>query len=206
MRVHFLVLDFYGDVRELWMVENFGFQVFEVVSGELVSCAYLVEEDVFFERGDVDHVHVVEHRFAIESAENDDFVESEDVRGVALAAVHESERFLCCVFCGLVPCFFGQVEADEFVGLVFGVVASEDVDAVSDAVCAVSAQPVEDFVLVLDFCPGVREGVELVQVVKVVDAVVAAEEEEAVLGGDRGVSVARDGRTADVLLVRRGLP
>ena len=171
-----------------------------------MSGAYLVEEDVFFERGDVDHVHVVEHGFAVEAAENDDFVESEDVCGVALSAVHESEGLLGSVFCRLVPGFFGQVEADELVGLVLGVVASEDVDAVSDAVRAVSAQAVQDFVLVLDFGPGVREGVELVEVVEVVDAVVTAEEEEAVLRGDCGVCVSRDGRTADVLLVRTGLP
>ena len=188
------------------MVEDFGLEVFEVVARELVSWGYLVEEDVLFERGDVDHVHVVEHGLAVEAAEDDDLVQAEDVGRVSLAAVHEGERLLRSVFGRLVPGLFGEVEADEFVGLVLGVVASEDVDAVADAVGAVSSEAVEYFVLVLDLCPGVGEGVELVEVVEVVDAVVAAEEEEAVFGGHGGVGVARDGRTADVLLRERAVP
>jgi hypothetical protein len=162
VREDLLVFDFDGDVGELGVVEDLGLKVFEVVAGELVSEAYLVEQDVLFERGDVDHVDVVEHCLAVEAAKDDDLVEAEDVRGVALAAVHESERLLRSVFRGLVPGLLGEVEANEFVGFVLGIVAAEDVDAVADAVGAVATESVEDFVLVLDLSPGVGESVELV--------------------------------------------
>lgn len=175
-----LIFDLDSDVGELGVVEDFGLEVFEVVARELVNGSYLVEQDVLFERRDVDHVHIVEHGLAVEAAENDDFVEAEDVGGVALAAIHKGKGLLGGVFGRLVPGLFGEVKANELIGFVLGVVAAENVDAVANAIGAVSAEAIKYFILVFDLSPGVGQCVELVQVIEVVDAVMPSEQEEAV--------------------------
>lgn len=148
------------------LVEEF---VLEIAN---IGFADLVFDHVLLKQGNIYDIDIVEHRLAIKSTKDDDFVGAIGVCTVPLSTIHEVETLGACVVNRQIPVLFLKVEADELVASHLTVVTSENVQAISKTVSAVPSESIRELVFVLDLSPGVRNGVESVEVIQVSHSVV----------------------------------
>jgi hypothetical protein len=96
-------------------------------------------DDVFLQQRDVNDVDIIQHRFSIETAEDDDLVSAIGICRMSLSSIHEIETLGACIVDWQIPVFLLKIEANELITSHFTVVTSEDVQTIAEAVSAVAS-------------------------------------------------------------------